>query len=66
MNIVLNGESREVPATTSLAQLLDLSGYGTRRVAVEVNGEIVSRSRHAAQALAEGDRIEIVQAIGGG
>jgi sulfur carrier protein len=66
MKIVLNGESREVPATTSLAQLLEQSGYGARRVAVEVNRQIVPRSRHAAHGLAEGDHIEIVQAIGGG
>ena len=66
MKIVLNGESREVTATTSLAQLLEQSGYGTRRVAVEVNREIVPRSRHAERGLVEGDRVEIVHAIGGG
>jgi sulfur carrier protein len=66
MKIVLNGESREVAATLSLAQLLEQSGYGARRVAVEVNREIIPRSLHAQHALAEGDRIEIVQAIGGG
>jgi sulfur carrier protein len=66
MKIVLNGESREVAATLSLAQLLEQSGYGARRVAVEVNREIVPRSLHAQHGLAEGDRIEIVQAIGGG
>jgi sulfur carrier protein len=66
MKIELNGESREVAATTSLAQLLEQSGYGARRVAVEVNREIIPRSLHAQHALAEGDRIEIVQAIGGG
>jgi len=66
MKIVLNGESREVAATTSLAQLLEQSGYGARRIAVEVNREIVPRSRHAGRGLVEGDRIEIVHAIGGG
>jgi sulfur carrier protein len=66
MKIVLNGQSREVIATMSLAQLLEQSGHGARRVAVEVNGEIVSRSRHGERLLNEGDRIEIVHAIGGG
>ncbi len=66
MRIVLNGESREVSATTSLAQLLEQSGFGARRVAVEINRDIVPRSRHAEHLLAEGDRVEIVQAIGGG
>ena len=50
----------------SVAALLDESGYGVRRVAVEVNREIVPRSLHAQHALREGDRVEIVQAIGGG
>ncbi len=48
------------------ATLLEASGYAGRRVAVEVNREIVPRSLHAQYALHEGDRVEIVQAIGGG
>ena len=59
MKIVLNGESREVPATTSLAQLLEQSGYGARRVAVEVNRQIVPRSRHAAHGLTEAELLPL-------
>ncbi len=66
MKIVLNGRDREVAAATSVAQLLADAGYGERRVAVEVNHEIVPRSQHAARELASGDRVEIVHAIGGG
>ncbi len=66
MKIVLNGQEREIDETTSLAQLLESAGYANRRVAVEVNRDIVPRSRHAEHALAAGDRIEIVHAIGGG
>ncbi|MGN6222229.1 MAG: sulfur carrier protein ThiS [Dokdonella sp.] len=66
MNILLNGDSREVADTCTLAQLLDESGYAARRIAVEVNREIVPRSRHAEVRLADGDRVEIVHAIGGG
>jgi sulfur carrier protein len=66
MKILLNGEEREIAGTTSLAQLLALAGYAERRVAAEVNREIVPRSRHAQHVLHEGDRIEIVHAIGGG
>lgn len=66
MKISLNGEPREFDAPLSVAQLLDRAGYATRRVAVEVNLAIVPRSRHAEHALADGDRVEIVQAIGGG
>lgn len=66
MRIALNGEEREVPPTTSVTQLLHEAGYAGRRVAVEINREIVPRSRHAEWLLHPGDRVEIVHAIGGG
>lgn len=66
LTIVLNGSPRAVPAGCSIAGLLREAGHGERRVAVEVNGEIVPRSAHDSRALAEGDRVEIVQALGGG
>jgi len=65
MEIVLNGEPRDVAASTVL-ELLQAQALGERRVAVEINGEIVPRSRHAEQRLAAGDRVEIVHALGGG
>jgi len=66
MNITLNGEPRTLAAPTTVTALLQAEGLGERRVAVEVNGAIVPRSAHASRALAEGDRVEIVQALGGG
>jgi sulfur carrier protein len=66
MKIRLNGEVREFDAPLSVLGLLQAAGYGERRVAVEVNREIVARSRHASHALADGDEVEIIQAIGGG
>ena len=66
MEISVNGERRSVAAALSVADLLrgmDLEG---KRLAVERNGEIVPKSSHAAARLAEGDRIEIVIAVGGG
>ena len=66
MRISLNGESRDLPGPTTVAGLLQALGMGERRVAVEVNREIVPRSRHAHHALNDGDKVEIVQAIGGG
>ena len=65
MRICVNGAERELTGAPSIAELLavlDVRG----RIAVEVNGELVPRSRHASHVLVEGDRIEIVQAIGGG
>jgi sulfur carrier protein len=66
MHITLNGSPRDCAPATTVAQLLEEAGYGQRRVAVEVNHEIVPRSLHASHPLAEGDRVEIVHAIGGG
>ena len=66
MQIFLNGQPRECASGETVAKLLSETGHGKSRVAVEVNCEIVPRSRHAEHALHEGDRVEIVQAIGGG
>ena len=66
MDIVLNGENRDFPAPLTVAGLLVAIGLGEKRVAVEVNREVVPRSRHQTRALADGDRVEIIQAIGGG
>jgi len=62
----LNGEPYELPAGESVADLLvrlDLTG---RRLAVELNRDIVPRSAHATTELSEGDHVEVVHAIGGG
>lgn len=66
LKILLNGEPREVASGASVGDLLDTEGYAPRKVAVEVNREIVPKSLHAQHILREGDRIEIVHAIGGG
>lgn len=66
LRLTVNGEPRELPGPLDIPALLAAEGLGERRVAVEVNGEIVPRSRHAAHALADGDRVEIVHALGGG
>jgi len=66
MQITLNGASRELPASLTVTGLIELLGYVGKRVAVERNGEIVPRSRHADTSLQDGDQIEIVAAVGGG
>ncbi|HYG04860.1 MAG TPA: sulfur carrier protein ThiS [Stenotrophomonas sp.] len=66
MDIQLNGQARRIAPDTTLAALLGSEGLAERRVAVEVNGEIVSRGRHAEHLLREGDQVEIVHALGGG
>ena len=66
MDIQLNGEARDCAPGTTIATLLQSEGLAERRVAVEVNGEIVPRSRHVTTVLNHGDRVEIVHALGGG
>lgn len=66
MNVVVNGEPRDVPSGTTVEALLRELGLAGRPVAVERNTEIVPRSAHAATPLADGDRVEIVTMVGGG
>jgi sulfur carrier protein len=64
--LVVNGEPRQFPPLASVADLvaaLDLAG---KRVAIEKNGDIVPRSQYAETPLADGDKLEIVVAVGGG
>ncbi|MGZ5086172.1 MAG: sulfur carrier protein ThiS [Usitatibacter sp.] len=66
IRIVLNGAPREFNAPLTFAQLLEELALAGTRLAVERNGEIVPRSRFAEARLADGDRIEVVMAVGGG
>ncbi|GEO82369.1 sulfur carrier protein ThiS [Pararhodospirillum oryzae] len=66
MQVTINGESRTLASTLSIAALLDTLGIDPRKVAVEHNREIVPRSRLGETPLAEGDALEIVHFIGGG
>lgn len=66
MNIVLNGDPRQLPQSATVLDLLQSEQLTERRVAVEVNGEIVTRSLHASHELRDGDQVEIVHALGGG
>ncbi|HQQ73553.1 MAG TPA: sulfur carrier protein ThiS [Pseudomonadales bacterium] len=67
MQIILNGKSVVLDAKTStIAALIDQLQLTGKRIAVEVNEDIVPRSAHVTTLLKAGDRIEIVHAIGGG
>ncbi|MDH5631693.1 MAG: sulfur carrier protein ThiS [Gammaproteobacteria bacterium] len=66
MQIFLNGESFNVDAPHTVAALIDQLGYTGKRVAVEVNKEIVPRGEHAGHQLRDSDKVEVVAAIGGG
>ena len=66
LHIRLNGEPYDTAANQTVARLIRELNLGARRYAVELNGAIVPRSRHHDTILNPDDRIEIVQAIGGG
>jgi sulfur carrier protein len=66
MEILLNGETHTVATGTTVLALLEQAGHAGRKVAVEVNLAVVPRSTHATHVLADGDRVEIIRAIGGG
>jgi thiamine biosynthesis protein ThiS len=66
MRVEVNGEPRELEPGSTVALLLASLGLADRPVAVERNAEIVPRSLHASTQLDEGDRLELVQFVGGG
>lgn len=69
IRIQLNGAPRELPAeggTTSVAGLLEALDLAGKRVAVELNGDVVPRAEHATRTLGDGDTVEVVTFVGGG
>ena len=66
MTITLNGDPYELDAAISVTTLLDRLGIDTRRVAIEHNLEILKRHLFADTLIKDGDRVEIVNAVGGG
>ena len=68
MRLVLNGAERELPDGATVAGVLSASGApaGARGVAVAVDGEVVPRAEWEVTTLREGQRVEVLQAVGGG
>ena len=67
IEIVINGERRSIPEQSTVHSLLEELGVANRQgTAVAVNMEVVPRQAHTATVLQAGDRVEIVQAVGGG
>ena len=66
MKILLNGQEKPIEAPITISALLQEMELADKRVAVEVNQEIVPRSQHGEYQLVDNDRVEIVRAIGGG
>jgi sulfur carrier protein len=66
MQVIVNGTPQPLAEGTTVSLLLERMALAGKRVAVERNGEIVPRSQHPQALLADGDRLEIVVAVGGG
>ena len=64
--ILVNGESVQIPEACTVESLLCLLEMGGRRVAVALNRNVVPRSSYASASVAAGDRIEVLEAVGGG
>ena len=66
VTVIVNGEERLVADGRTIADLLAELRLGGRRIAVEMNRDIVPRAEYASRSIRDGDRIEIVQFVGGG
>ena len=66
MEIILNGEKRKLTEGLSVLDLVQQLGFSAERLAVELNLQIIKREQWATSTLKQGDRIEIVQFVGGG
>jgi len=66
ITVSINGLTRRLPDSAGVAALIEEMGLTGRRIALERNGEIVPRSLFATQQLADGDKLEVVVAVGGG
>jgi len=66
ITVSINSEPRQLPQVISVAALIEVMGYGGKRIALERNGEIVPRSTFTTALLNDGDQLEIVVAVGGG
>lgn len=66
MQLIVNGAALELPEAATISALIQMMSLNGKRLAVEVNGDIVPRSAHQTTRLNAGDHVEVVQAIGGG
>ncbi|MDD5057947.1 MAG: sulfur carrier protein ThiS [Sideroxydans sp.] len=66
ITVIINGATRQFQQSINLATLIEEMGLAGKRIALERNGEIVPRSTYANQQLSDGDKLEIVVAVGGG
>ena len=66
MRVNVNGEPRDLPNAMTIADLIAQLGLSERRIAVELNLDIVPREDYSARQLRDGDAVEVVHFVGGG
>lgn len=66
IQISLNGETREVPEGVHLDRLLELFSFPTKRIAIELNGDVVRKADWPGLIVRDDDRLEVVHFVGGG
>jgi sulfur carrier protein len=66
IKVTVNGATRRFERPLAVADLVEQLALAEKKIAVERNGEIVPRSAHGSTVVADGDRLEIVAAVGGG
>jgi len=66
MHVNINGQPRELPSGATAADVIELLGLHGKRLAMEINEQILPRSEYPDHELSDGDNVEIVHAIGGG
>jgi thiamine biosynthesis protein ThiS len=66
MRLIINGQERQAPALATLAELSEWLGLPSFGSAIELNGEVIPKTRHPESPLRDGDRLEIVRLVGGG
>jgi sulfur carrier protein len=66
MKVTINGQMQKLPDGATVTGMLEALGVQNRRVAVELNREVIPRAQHPGTPLADGDVIEVVTLVGGG
>ena len=66
MKIFVNGEEISLPQNSNIDNLIVQLGYKNKRIAVEINESIIPKSKHSSFLLGANDRIEVINAVGGG
>ena len=66
MKIIVNGEKIELPLQSNIEDLIVFLGYQKQRVAIEINELIIPKSKHSSYLLEDQDKVEIINAVGGG